>query len=259
MEITLGLLAALYYVNGLMSAPYSSFINSLIATAETDLGVAFGMLLSHFRGSLLAAFTFNGSLLSYMRLTLFLITAVCIIIGVYNAQKMQIDFVSACCGLLLSTIFLIVAFLYDMFDWRDFRVFAPILLFVIVFAAMNYRTAKHLAVFAVACHLLYFNYLGGNLSTTVTHFGEPYAPVLTVEKIKFDPNTDNRWDNTVLIDFGYDTLGHEFDPGIGLILRMSDSADYTKEKYLLRRKPLLDEHYYVLEARDEVGYLYVRK
>jgi len=130
------------------------------------------------------------------------------------------------CGIVLMTI----AF-YDIFDWRDFRVFAPILLFVCLGPLLHHQKMLIPAVLSVSISLIFLSHFGSINTFIQGRYTDNINQNAIARHIYYDKNASNRWDNTI-------TTGEfdiNLDAGIGVIYLLSDISENTQinSRYLL--------------------------
>jgi len=155
-------------------------------------------------------------------------------------------------SLVIMAVILLTCLFYDMFDWRDFRVFAPILLFVCIGALLRYRKAVLSATLSIVISLIFLFQIG--LMKDVSDHYNNKSPVLDiVSQIKYNPNCD-RWGNTVLTN----SLAVNYDPGINAVFFISRWVDSieVKAKYLLLDCSTETEGYTLVDEEDGY-YLYI--
>lgn len=168
------------------------------------------------------------------------------------------------CLLVLGTISLFVIMIYDMKDWRDFRLFAPPLLLVLTLLILFKRrllAALVLVVLALQVPYalnIYDIWTGYHLDAPKRQqFVDWQEPLKTA--LAYNPDAPNPWCNTVLHSayyiFGPTSVLLAVDPGIGLsspLLEgqyrfppksrylMLDTDTYTNLAAKLHVEPLLD-------------------
>jgi len=208
---SLGLAAILilcaFGIHNQLAAPYPNFASELLGTFRVSLVRGFSLLLDH-------AWLGLGNFVDPSHHTLWLMIRIQIVISLLWAgillAKGPLDgrggregsLILAGSGLLL----VMTVLLYDVFGWRDFRLFAPVLLLsMLVFIAQRRYLVLGLLlainVLAAPSFLDAYSGLFSSIryeSTTaeVQAFADEIAPV-----VKFEANTDG-WQNTILAPLG---------------------------------------------------------
>lgn len=204
-----------YCVLERFSAPYTAnFLSNLIeAFSKQGIGAAFAVFGQHFKESFISFFDLNADVYFVVVRYLILIMAILLCIEAFctfdltqyrfklrrneNHKKTINIKALSLSGILIGIILLTISF-YDVFDWRDFRVFSPMLFSVILFTFFEKRTMV-IPFFGAIFICLFFGLFSQNtfLAMTKDHFGS--LPQNTFTKyITFDAETQNRWNNSLL-------------------------------------------------------------
>jgi hypothetical protein len=137
----------------------------------------------------------------------------------------------------LLSVLLLTLVLYDIFDWRDYRVLAPhLLLTILLFIA--YRHLKLSLLLAVANLIFVMAFLTVYKDNGRLHFYADTQSIGTLrEEIKsfitYDSTTTNSWCNTVFgVDFPPDIL-MSLPSGIGYSVKIFNDLSVLQSRYIL--------------------------
>jgi len=118
----------------------------------------------------------------------------------------------------LSLILLIIALLnimfYDIFDWRDFRIMAPVFLSIIIYVLINYEKFFTAACIGIVLCLSFWIFSPITVKVIETHFGEFYHNEFA-NYMHYDPNATTRYGNTIVTNINADF--YDIDAGLGVI------------------------------------------
>lgn len=158
--------------------------------------------------------------------------------------------------MLLASFILIHAF-YEVWDWRDYRMMAPVTWSALILMALRFP-GKYMVVPVFAIVLMF----GGEMITPNEVFisWERTVPIETPEIsewIAFDEQAEDRFDNTIAIEYVDLGIYCRLMPGIGVQNIFTPEA-ITRSKYILVQDTDYDFPGYHLEHEGDFGRLYVR-
>ncbi len=266
--LTLAVSGALFFANAAFSAAYpTGFLDGLLARAASgDLRGTAYQLREHIFFNLGNYFTLRDAPhFVYLRYAAFLLPLALLAEAFFAFDRAARRFRrrprpdGAALGLSLMTLaaIAITIALYDVKDWRDFRVLAPFLLFMSIYAILAWRRFL-LSALAAAILCLGFTAQGGLLMHFAAERYEAPARDPLLQHIIYDPTAQSRWDNTLITMVEVDA---RLDGGIGLMLVFFDDladGEAPPARYLLLPHAAeLAE--YELAAQEGARYLYVRR
>ena len=225
----------------LLAAPYPNFASELLQTFTFSFIQGVELALEHAGTGLGDFFDRLQNPLWLMLRIQMLVTIVWAGFLVRRKPKGQADFREGLVVLANSGLTIVLAILlYDIFGWRDFRLFAPPLLLasLICIARRRFAIVGLLLVgnFLVAPNFFetyegrfsYDRYLGG--SEKVEAFANEISSV-----VRYDPEREG-WENTILVSatFLFNPILAGIPPGIGISwLEPSRRLGRVKSRYLL--------------------------
>lgn len=164
---------------------------------------------------------------------------------------------------ILLLAFIITVAAYDVFDWRDYRVLAPLAFGIILFITLadnisliRYATGVNVIIL-IAVFLFFPN------SFRTSHFAltsDRYAKVETVpelQAIEYTPDAKSKFENTIVIDGFRQELMLSIPAGIGITYYLDASPENLKSKYLYSLNDYSFSNYKIV-SETENGKLYER-
>jgi len=159
-------------------------------------------------------------------------------------------------SLVTGSMILLTCLFYEVSDWKDFRVFAPILLFVSLGAQLRYRKALLSTALSIAVSFIFLLNIG-LLKEHAVHYNNT-SPVRDIARhVKYNPDGD-RWENTVIAN----AFVLNYDPGINVLYLRSYTVNNLKSDIskIKTKYIFLDcfeelEGYYLVDEEDGY-YLY---
>jgi hypothetical protein len=147
---------------------------------------------------------------------------------------------------------------YDIFDWRDYRVLSPILFGSVIFLIL---TDKRFFVFcSMSINMLTIILLLFSPQVSVAFNTNRYDQIAEnklIESIKYIDNPKSQFENTLVVKQFDASIVLNVPAGIG-ISRADVLSDKLKSKYLYSIKRM-DLSTYKLINYDSSGYLYQKK
>ena len=260
--------ASAYFLNSLFSAQYPlGFLYQLMATARQDIVSATNMVFARFR---IGAISFldpvsQPGTFVFMRYFLIIMIVIFLVETFFEfdsekiryKRRQEINTTALSLVLILSSVILMVIALYDVNDWRDFRVFAPFLLFVCLMSLLNYRIFLIPAVISVSVSLVFLSHFGAVSTFTRDRYTNDIEQNEIIQQILYDVDAVDRWENTVTTTTN--VLDCSFNAGIGIVYILSDITDNSeiKSKYVLLTHPVNLASHALIDS-DGVYYLYER-
>ena len=268
---------AIYYINGLFTAPYTSGFLYTLANSMSNGGITgfmrcFGY---HFMRSLYDFFVpfYANPIFILMRYLLVFLFVFFTVRGFfyYDKQKEKLiprkkkDTLSISFAAMIFGIAALVAGLYDMFEWRDFRTFAPFVLFFVVYLLISSRLKS---IKAAICVMIIFSMLPHTPLMRTPYAADRWnkdpRPSPFAQELQFDENAENPWGNTVLTNLGGSTdtgVWLKSDCRFGWIIAMDeiDGSSDLRCGYILIKGDLREDfNGYELIKRAENMHLYKR-
>lgn len=158
--------------------------------------------------------------------------------------------------MLLASFVLINAF-YEVWDWRDYRMMAPVVWSALVVLALRFPLRYLLMPLLVMLQMFGSEMIAPN---EVFISWERTVPIETpeiAEWIAYDEQAENGFDNTIAVEYVDLGIYCRLAPGIGVQNIFTPEA-ITRSKYILVRDIDYDFPGYHLEQEGDFGRLYVR-
>lgn len=251
--LPLPVMAFSFMLSNWFAAPFPNFISTVAPTAKESKWKAFKLLARHFEANIRALN--DGHWLELgVRIALFaILVAATALLGYRLVRRSwrsgDTEGVDLALFHLLNLVpaIAVVMVLYDVGDWRDFRVFAPSLLLSILVSVPFLRPS--LAADALASHASVFVPLATSLLLVVSFasgfrmFHEVHytpvslrsSPLASAVSVR---DTHDPWQNTVLVDLeSYNSELTVLPPGIGVSLILDPpryrNGHHIKSRYLV--------------------------
>lgn len=249
----------LFIVNNLVVSPYpDSFLNELFKCSSfIDFMSGFSIHFVQNTWYLINPFSEN----SVQVLHRYFVIAICLLclwksnMLQSKFKKIEIDYFIV--FLMLFLFLLITVAAYDVFDWRDYRVLAPVLYGCILYLILNNKEK-------LAYGFLSFNVIGILFliispqvleSFNKDRYSKPLEiPILN--QLEYTVRAHSGFENTIVL--------HEFNTNsvlnipAGIGITYSDSlSDSLKSKYIFSEKQLNLQTYQLINS-NKTGYLYVK-
>lgn len=173
----------------------------------------------------------------------------------------------SCLALLLGSFLLVIVGAYDVFDMRDYRVLAPLLYIAVIlsFLSEEHTTYKDILknVFYIGVLLYcsisvpYYLYKGMVSSQAERFAAIEEIPLL--QQIPFDKNTDNNFDNTLLMPLEKLTsdIVMNIPAGIGISIMGTEPVSAYQSRYILSGSNQILVGYHLVSENNEL-FLYQR-
>lgn len=160
--------------------------------------------------------------------------------------------------LMLFASFLLVNGFYEVWDWRDYRMMAPVLWAALVMLVLCFPLRYALlpllsGLFMFGCEIVRPNEVFISWERTV-----PIETPGISRYIIYDAGADNRFDNTLAVESVNLGIYCRMEPGIG-IQNIFTPESITRSKYIWVQDIEYDFPGYRLEAEGDFGRLYVRE
>ena len=259
---TLGCMAScvlIYMINSAFTSPYPWFFSEVFEQKTVGKMIAkvwgrFTENLSHFFS--LGYGTRQEQMQRYFYLFLFLLF-VCLTVYFFRKKQAQKGKLALSYVLLLLASFTLNNAFYEVWDWRDYRMMAPVAwgaLIGLLFLEEKIWTA--LAAVAVAT-MFFYEIAKPNEVFINWERTEPLPENTVCELVHYDAQTENPFDNTIAVEFVNLGIYYGLEPGIGVQNIFTPEA-ITKSKYILVSTPDYDFPGYSLSGQGTYGYLYIR-
>lgn len=236
--------AAIYFLNSLFVAPYPySFLAEL--SSYPSVFKALYELQKHFFQSIGKFFSFKHDTLLQILQRYFIFISLIILLlksGIIRSKLKKWNFPFFISFFILFLTLLINFAVYDIFDWRDYRVFAPILfgLFIfIVLAESNTRLIKY----AISINLIIlavFAFILPASDREGVYTKDRYRQIESIDDLKavrYDPDAKSKFDNTIILK-GFIFTGFDSDiilnvpAGIGITTCFGEITDRLQSRYI---------------------------
>ena len=171
-------------------------------------------------------------------------------------KKIEIDYFSVFLILFLFLLVNIAA--YDVFDWRDYRVLAPVLFGCILYLIVNDKGPVMVSSIVFNAVGIVFLLISPQVVESF-HAGRYDKPQVNslLNRIEYTAHPASRFDNTVVIHELNTNMVLNIPAGIGI--SYSDIlSDKLRSRYIYSDKKL-DLQTYKLKDSNETGYLYRKK
>ncbi|MCO6008526.1 hypothetical protein NE236_26485 [Actinoallomurus purpureus] len=260
------IIVAAFWVSSAVSTPYPGFVAQLTELATRSPLAAVKLFLWHFCSSTKKLAEGNWLELG-LRAALLLIVVAAITGVVRHLRGSDADHregLAARTFHLLNLVPLLILLMgvYDIFDWRDYRVLAPhVLLSALVALARSERTV---VISAVATNVAVVGAVGPIFSEIhYRHFVPVDTKTTALSRyLAYKPGA-SAWENTILVDranFGPGLVN--VPAGLGLTLHLRENDQTVRSRYLLVTEAtalkLRPDRLRLLTTTDQ-GNLYIRK
>jgi len=144
---------------------------------------------------------------------------------------------------------------YDVFDWRDYRVMAPVLYGCVLFLILNHKTKLIVGLIALNLIGLILLFISPEVmeSFNKDRYNKPLENKL-LNKIEYNAHPASRFENTIIVNqFDTNTVLN-IPAGIG-ISYFEDLSDNLKSNYIYSTKEINLSTYTMID-KNERGYLY---
>jgi hypothetical protein len=230
------------------SSPYPNVRNTAFDGLSSNFMQSVLTMVSNTQRNIRFSFVGNAAQL-VMRLQLLIIAFSAVFIirtgprgGIQHKQNLRLAIICTC-GLLGIFMFEIVG--HDVVDWRDYRVFAPYVLFAMLLILVSNR----LRFFGVLIGISLISYIAvwPTYLTELGHFNKENSYTSRLENfetefqdlgIRYDANADSGWCNTIFYTNSFfvdPAILLAFDDGMGLTLLNSKNLmpDTIRSRYIL--------------------------
>ena len=252
--------AILFVVNGRFISPYpDSFLKELFSAIGITGKVS--LFAVHFADNLLNFVNpFSDNLLQVLERYFTLVVLIYSLLksGMMHSKQKKIEIRYFVVFLILFLVLLITFGAYDVFDWRDYRVLAPVLYGCVLYLILNANSFELSGLLAVNVLVLVF--LIFTPQTCKLFSDGRYSKPLknnVLARIKYTNNASNCFDNTLAVkSFNQQTV-LSLPVGIG-ITTVDSLSDFLHSKYIYTEKKM-DFKTYKLIDFDRWGYLYSKR
>ncbi|MEI8273653.1 MAG: hypothetical protein WCG08_13610 [Paludibacter sp.] len=159
--------------------------------------------------------------------------------------------------LILFSVLSITLCAYDVFDWRDYRVLAPVLYGCVLFLILNSDSTDWIGIFAInTVILLILVYSTPVLeSFTIGRYNKPIQSNV-MNRIEYSAKAGSPFENTIDIQLLSPNIVLNIPAGIG-ISTVAGFSDKLQAKYVFSQKEINLTTYKLIDF-DKLGYLYKR-
>jgi len=247
----------LFVLNNFFVSPYpGSFLNDLFkSTVFTDFVTNFAIHFSQNTWNLINPVSEN-MIQVFQRYSVILVC----LYSLLNSNLIQSKFkkieTSYFIVFLILFLFLLTTIAaYDVFDWRDYRVLAPVLYGCILFLILSYKTKLVVGLIALNLMGLFLLFISPQVmeSFNKDRFIKPIENKL-LNKIEYTAHPASRFENTIVVNqFDTNTVLN-IPAGIG-ISYAEVLSDNLKSNYIYSTKKISLSTYKLID-KNETGYLY---
>lgn len=247
----------LFVLNSFFVSPYpGSYLSELLSSNGFSEFISnFGTHFVQNAGSLINPFSEN----IIQVLNRYFVIIICLMCLVQSRilqtrfKKIEIEYFIVFLILFLFLIINVAA--YDIFDWRDYRVLAPVLFGGILFLVLNNKRSVPYSSLAINLVGLLFLMISPQVLESFNNgrYAKPANNAL-LNRIEYTSNSESRFDNTIVVrQFNTNTVLN-IPAGIGI--SYSDVlSDKLKSKYIFSEKKLKLLTYKIMDS-NKTGYLY---
>ncbi len=160
--------------------------------------------------------------------------------------------------LILFSVFLITVAAYDVFDWRDYRVLAPVLYGSILFLMLNSNPYNFYSSLAINCIIFVFLIISPALTKFLNEkrFEKPKVNEI-LNRIEYTTNEKSTFENTIAVKSFTQHIVLNVPAGIG-ISTVDSFSDNLHSKYIFSEIILTLKTYQLIDYNG-IGYLYSKK
>ena len=250
----------LFLLNSLFVSPYpESFLNKLLASKDFyDFISNFAV---HFLQNTLNFFNPVSENIIQV-LERYFVIFVCLV-SLIKSNLLQIGFkkikIEYFVVFLILFLFLLINIAaYDVFDWRDFRVMAPVLFGCVLFLILNNK--RLIAYSALAINLFSIVFLIISPQVLESFNKDRYIKPVNnpmLNHIEFTIHPESRFENTIVVQQFNPNIVLNIPAGIG-ISYSEVLSDKLKSKYIYSDKKLTLNTYKIVDS-NKSGYLYKKE
>ena len=250
----------LFFLNNLFVSPYpESFLNKLLASKDfSDFISNFAV---HFLQNTLNFFNpVSENIIQVLeRYFAIIICLICLVKSkLFQTRFKKIEIEYFVVFLIFFLFLLINIAAYDVFDWRDYRVMAPVLFGCVLFLILNNK--RLIAYSALAINLFSIVFLIISPQVIESFNKDRYIKPVNnpmLNHIEFTIHPESRFENTIVVQqFNKNTVLN-IPAGIG-ISYSEVLSDKLKSKYIFSVKKIELATYKLIDS-SESGYLYQKR
>lgn len=261
--VAIALIIGMLILNTLITAPFPNVFSAIIEQFSLGMNEGFTALFHNIRlnFALLRIGNIAHHILRLQMLIIIIVTLMTIRKYVKNKDLHVPAMKFANWHIMnLSMIFVFVVLVYDMYDWRDFRLFAPVVFFsfLLLIAEKKWYLVIILFLISFPSYNIIFPMYQNILNT---HFNEENSyttelieneQILRDLSVIYDELAPNRWCNSVLHSSGLhgdQELLLAFDDPMGLVL-LTEISEYNspiKSQYILLIDSVVIPEHWMLE------------
>ena len=247
----------LFLLNSLFVSPYpDSFLNELItSTCFSEFSSNFA---THFIQNIWNLINpFSENLIQVIqRYFAIIICLICLVKSkLFQTRFKKIEIEYFVVFLILFLFLLINIAAYDVFDWRDYRVMAPVLFGCVLFLILNNK--RLIAYSALAINLFSIVFLIISPQVLESFNKDRYIKPVNnpmLNQIEFTVHPESRFENTIVVQQFNPNIVLNIPAGIG-ISYSEVLSDKLKSKYIYSDKKLTLNTYKIVDS-NKSGYLY---
>ena len=247
----------LFVLNSLFVSPYpDSFLNELFRSLSfTDLVSNFAIHLIQNTWNLINPVSENVIQVLQRYFVMFIIFICLAKSNIFQSRSKKIDIDYFIVFLILFMFLLINISAYDVFDWRDYRVIAPVLFGSVLYLIMNNKVAVIYSSLAFNLIGIIFLIISPQIfeSFNSDRYFKPLKNSM-LNHIEYTPHPVTPFENTIVVQQFNSNTVLNIPAGIG-ITYSNVFTDKLKSRYIFSENKL-DLSTYQLIKRNDTGYLY---
>jgi len=250
----------LFVLNGLFVSPYpDSFLNELFSSAGIGPFIScFALHFFHNVVNFISPLSENLIQVLERYFIIFIMIYSLLKSNILHHKTKKIEFDYFVVFLILILFVLINIAAYDVFDWRDYRVLAPVLFGCILFLIIN---EKHfISTSSIIINVCVVNVLIFSPSVVesfkANRFAKPVENKLLSE-IRYDNQATSKFDNTIVLNHFTANEVLNIPAGIG-VTYCENLSDKLKSRFIFSDKEIKLSTYRMINS-NKYGYLYKKE
>jgi len=249
--------AFLFLLNNLFVSPYpDSFLNDLFSSNNIN-DFIFNFINHFFQnvGNLLNPFS-DDKIQVLLRYFVIISCIYCLVKSkILQSRFKSFTFEYFIVFLILFSFILINIAAYDVFDWRDYRVLAPVLFGCVVFLILSGK--RDMIYFSLAMNFLGVIFLIVSPEIVESFNKGRYTKPIenkVLNQIRYTENPTTRFQNTIVVQNFTKDIVMNVPAGIG-ITHAEELSDELQSNYIFSKNKLKLSTYKIINS-NEMGYLY---
>ncbi|NLL79434.1 MAG: hypothetical protein GX234_06550 [Clostridiales bacterium] len=250
----------IYVVNSAFTAPYPWFFSEVFE--EETVGKMISKVWGRFTENLqnyvsLSYGTGMERMQRYFFLLMLAVLFLAIVWHILRERKQSSLLLAVSYFLMLAASFVLINAFYEVWDWRDYRMMAPVAWSALIMLILRFPVRYVLAPAVAALLMFGYEFVKPNQVFISWERTVPIETPEICEYIEFDENAADGFDNTLALEYVNLEIYCRLAPGIGVQNIFTPEA-ITRSKYILVEDTEYDFPGYHLEKEGDFGRLYVR-